>query len=1522
MSSRLLRRSAPAWLAALLCIPSIAAAQTATSVDAKVQAPEIKPSERGSVAGQLANVAFGPADVSRGGFALPSPFAAPSERGPLQAEVFPSFAPDHPLSEWGVGWNIALAMTRFRILGDIDYQTDELTGPFGRLVQGKDGNWYPIGLSKPIRVTWSGDTIVAFLPDGTRMVFGGPGHLLTVNYQGASATYAWYLASVDSPTGQRTQLDYQANASGRLFLTSAWYGGHGGDFQHRVDFEYEALAIPFKSFAARALVTLDRRVSRVVALSKKAGAFVERWHYDPRYREDGLGPAFYLSSVQQVFGGGDKPPPTNYDYRMPKEALSASAFVANRKLTPLLTTLQADVIQPDKGALVDLDQDGLIDVERAYDFQLARQTEAGWSFEPLPPAPGAYAACKPGTFTGNKPRALASLRANESATHVLSLLFDLSSMTTTFTACDRSGVKLGTQQLANNWELSGTTRVADLNRDRQPDLIRIFAGGYQARANTSTDKTVSFGLTKAGSLSPSVTPQGAWVQDFNGDGIPDIVVRSSSAIHVWYGKGNFEFQPVAQSFAFYSINGALALTNYSPTFVDANKDGLIDVLLTSSVGNATFLFVNRGTEFRQASVPGLVAVDSSASKPVIADFSGSGNTEIAYMKYGQGYVVALDAPGTGLLSRADDGKGTVLRFDYERARPAAGLRQRHAVLAKLTVDSSGYDSVAYSYSYQGPRLHSIGKFLLGFDKVTRADLNLTESINFLNEDRYAGVLLSRFQHDAKASVADAFEERKYDEPPNEAALAGVPFKRLRSVTKGFRDASGSAVSETAETTAYALDICPATVQTTLSSGVLTVTKDYYAQLPAFPNALACLARNVVEQGTHPDGSLDFGHETEITRNSLGQVTRVESVDGAKRWVLQDVTYDALNRVETVGAPGRGTAVVAYDDTSGTGLLQEIRRPDGVIATVVARDPLLDQSMTLRTTRGPASYQQFFQYDGLERLQSRRDDLGGASKDNPNESYAYRYAAASTPASVYVSTLVDAINGSARERIEFATAAGESVGTASRVPEGWAFGRLLSRSRSRGEASGSLRGGLSSSADPLALDYASLFPAGAPAIDFTSTSVLGGEVDRRTTFHDGVERRLTGTQAIDAGMLVLTSTENGTYSTSSRADASKRVLRFEDEAGVAYTYVYDALGRVRQVLLPDGRRHTVRYDPHGRPTEVVREGLAKIGIGYDSTSGLPTVKHLSSPAGELQQSVSWTYDAIGRVLEELHADASGTKTYSSYWDGATPTAPAANSSPGLLTAVTGDGYVKLLEYRVDGALTKRTVSLAGWRSIETSFGYLSSGDIGSRATRVLDGNGTELSRSDWGYRFDTNGRPWLVTLNGAELVRYSNDPNDLLTRATFASGDVVTLTYDGTTRRLTGSTQFSAAGAVATTQRTGTRGLPESETIQVGSVNLSRQYEYWPQRFLWRSTDEKISTSTPSSRLACLSRSAETERAPASSRAGRPSARARSSASSTRWVERWCAATSRSSTDPTARSPRRGAARAPGRLSTTRLGSAG
>src|SRR5262249_59651346 len=92
--------------------------------DSMVQPPQLSSPERGSLIGQLARVEFGPGDLARGAFTLGSPFSVPTDRGPLLASIFPSYSPENGISEWGIGWQGTVSITRWRPGAGLDFARD------------------------------------------------------------------------------------------------------------------------------------------------------------------------------------------------------------------------------------------------------------------------------------------------------------------------------------------------------------------------------------------------------------------------------------------------------------------------------------------------------------------------------------------------------------------------------------------------------------------------------------------------------------------------------------------------------------------------------------------------------------------------------------------------------------------------------------------------------------------------------------------------------------------------------------------------------------------------------------------------------------------------------------------------------------------------------------------------------------------------------------------------------------------------------------------------------------------------------------------------------------------------------------------------------------------------------------------------------------------------------------------------------------------------------------------------------
>jgi RHS repeat-associated protein len=287
-----------------------------------------------------------------------------------------------------------------------------------------------------------------------------------------------------------------------------------------------------------------------------------------------------------------------------------------------------------------------------------------------------------------------------------------------------------------------------------------------------------------------------------------------------------------------------------------------------------------------------------------------------------------------------------------------------------------------------------------------------------------------------------------------------------------------------------------------------------------------------------------------------------------------------------------------------------------------------------------------------------------------------------------------------------------------------------------------------------------------------------------------------------------------------------------------------LGRLREVQLPDGKAHRVEYDAHGRVSRVHRDDIATIEYAYDGTSGLLTEKRLYGSTGVLRRKVVTIHDAIGRVSQELHQDVATLekRMFQFYYDGGTPSSPSSRSQLGLLTAVTGQGYEKVLTYRADGKLTSRRLTLAGgWRELETRLEYSEAGDMSGQATTARGPDGVVVLSSVTSEAFDAYGRGAATRLGGAPLATYAYDGDGLLRRADFAAPDYVELGYDDVTRSLSGSVQRTGAKQTSFQRRMNARGMVESDEIAVGALSIHRAYGYSVERFLAESTDERATS---------------------------------------------------------------------------------
>ena len=456
--------------AALASGPSPAMAQFK---DQLVQAPRLAPPERGSVQGALAGVGFTATELARGAFRLPLPISTPNDRGPLQASVIPAYSPDSGLSEWGMGWGVDLSIKRNRLIGDLDYASDDLVSPWGRLRPGDDGKLYPSGLAAPIRVASAGVDWLATSTDGTQYRFSAAAGMKTPR-----GSYSWQLTEVVNLEGDRTSLEWAQNPSGRPFLTRVTWGGHGRGSQYELTLTYEAAPTPFVDHATGA--SLDRRVTRAAVAARDAATseLRERWHYVISYRAAPFGPAFYLDTIQRVFASGEAQPAMAYHYELDDARLPAAPLDHYAGLDAVLWTLGDDLLQPDRSSIHDVDGDGRPDLENAAQLDLIQHTDAGWVRTALPAATGTRSECRPRANDTNQPRVLVRLTADVGEPHVLyTIQRDTAPLTSQVLVCDRLGHSIADMVFPDDWQLGPNVRLVDIDRDRRPEPRAHLAGG-------------------------------------------------------------------------------------------------------------------------------------------------------------------------------------------------------------------------------------------------------------------------------------------------------------------------------------------------------------------------------------------------------------------------------------------------------------------------------------------------------------------------------------------------------------------------------------------------------------------------------------------------------------------------------------------------------------------------------------------------------------------------------------------------------------------------------------------------------------------------------------------------------------------------------------------------------------------------------------------------------------------------------------------------------------------------------------
>ena len=350
---------------------------------------------------------------------------------------------------------------------------------------------------------------------------------------------------------------------------------------------------------------------------------------------------------------------------------------------------------------------------------------------------------------------------------------------------------------------------------------------------------------------------------------------------------------------------------------------------------------------------------------------------------------------------------------------------------------------------------------------------------------------------------------------------------------------------------------------------------------------------------------------------------------------------------------------------------------------------------------------------------------------------------------------------------------------------------------------------------------------------------------------GVERRLASTMSMAEGLLVSSTTENEAFETRAATDAAGRIIWARDQAGGTVRYEYDALGRLAGVTLADGTHHRLSFDAFGRPAQVARDGLGAVSYVYEPVTGRLQRKEYRDTDGELERTIGFEYDAIGRVVERVHARAGdGAETRFTFrHDGDVGGGEIVPGQKGYTTQVAGPAYTATTVRNPDGSEATTTVTLADWMRIDIERAYHAGGAL-RQSHRVV----TRLSDSHViddvtvGHTYDASGRLGGMQLNGTALATFHYDDEGRLAWVDLPGEQRIDHLYDATTHGPSGYTQV-VSGESGPWQ-TGVEwtysdcGLVASEAIDLADQSWLRTFGYEPRGYLASAEDaDQLSTYT-------------------------------------------------------------------------------
>jgi hypothetical protein len=185
--------------------------------------------------------------------------------------------------------------------------------------------------------------------------------------------------------------------------------------------------------------------------------------------------------------------------------------------------------------------------------------------------------------------------------------------------------------------------VQDFNQDGIPDLLLTGTSGESSFSVLLGNGDGSFHVASGSPISELYGDNPVVVADFNGDGIPDLALAGGYYLVVELGNGDGTFTqvPIDASSTYEAIYGSMVVADF-------NGDGRPDLAVTAVFSPLTILLNNGDGTFTQGSTIGTSSTEADTIIP--ADFTGDGKQDLAVISSNS--VVIYPGNGDGTFGSA------------------------------------------------------------------------------------------------------------------------------------------------------------------------------------------------------------------------------------------------------------------------------------------------------------------------------------------------------------------------------------------------------------------------------------------------------------------------------------------------------------------------------------------------------------------------------------------------------------------------------------------------------------------------------------------------------------------------------------------------------------------------------------------------------------------------------------------------------------------------------------------------------